>query len=350
MIGLNNDEYIVRSTEQTKAKGAEFETKALLYLMNFRDDSNEMFYFVVDFFNDLTALNRLSNKSWDLQSKGKKNNYQSDIGQELVTLYKNFVSCLNFNYYILFLGGVVDSIRIDQSLNIFDQSNITSKSLVMIKTALEKECIKKSYVADELITSAKIDDFLSRVVFVIDNISKAEYVKSIAKVNPLIVPDDLVLEKIFNQIRDEQSSKKNNNCVEGVAIAGLDEFIYYNRYLTTHEIKLMVLNRIINNNIMQKGITESFLPIYNRIPSVSRKELMEDCQLEIARILFDKNNAENFWKLFNAIYSILTENHGLSINDAYKLIEVSLLENVTHLSMISAKYFMAIIKDGIYEN
>lgn len=42
--------YTVKSSEKLRKSGAEAETKALLYLMNFCADSNEIYYFVVDFF------------------------------------------------------------------------------------------------------------------------------------------------------------------------------------------------------------------------------------------------------------------------------------------------------------
>ena len=61
--------YTVKSSEKLRHSGAEAETKALLYLMNFRPDSDEIHYFVVDFFNDLTGMDRMSTKLWDLQSK-----------------------------------------------------------------------------------------------------------------------------------------------------------------------------------------------------------------------------------------------------------------------------------------
>lgn len=48
--------YTVKSSERLRPSAADTETKALLYLMNFRDDSDEIFFFVVDFFNDLTGI------------------------------------------------------------------------------------------------------------------------------------------------------------------------------------------------------------------------------------------------------------------------------------------------------
>lgn len=187
-------QYTIQSSEKTKSKGSEFETKALLYLMNFRDDSKEIYYYVVDFFNDLTGLDRYSNKSWDLQSKAAKNNYQADIGKELVTLFKNYSSGFHFDYYILFLGGVADSIRIDKTKNIFDFNNITTKSQKKVQDALTKECKTKTYIEDHKINNKDIKDFLEKAIFVIDDKEKSEYIKSIVKVNPLIIPSNTVLE------------------------------------------------------------------------------------------------------------------------------------------------------------
>ena len=44
--------YIVKSSKKTRKSGEDTETKALLYLMNLRKDSEEIYYFIVDFFND----------------------------------------------------------------------------------------------------------------------------------------------------------------------------------------------------------------------------------------------------------------------------------------------------------
>lgn len=112
----------------------------------------------------------------------------------------------------------------------------------------------------------------------------------------------------------------------------------------------MVLNRLINNNLMQKGITPSFVPIYFKLPETEKKDMLEDCQHDIAKTLFDKNNAENFWALFNNIYEVATSDKNLPIDNAYKLLDFDILEKSNFLDMLSIKYFMAVIKDGIYEN
>lgn len=64
--------YKVSSSEKLRKTGADSETKALLFLMNFSNAKNEIHYFIIDFFNDVTGMNSSSTKLWDVQSKGKK--------------------------------------------------------------------------------------------------------------------------------------------------------------------------------------------------------------------------------------------------------------------------------------
>lgn len=58
--------YKVQSSEKLRKSGADFETKAMLYLLNFREDSSQINYFVVDFFNDITGMDRMARKLWDV--------------------------------------------------------------------------------------------------------------------------------------------------------------------------------------------------------------------------------------------------------------------------------------------
>ncbi|WP_368240418.1 hypothetical protein [Clostridium paraputrificum] len=341
-------EYKIQSSEKTTASGAEYETKALLYLMNFSKDCKEVYYFVVDFFNDLTGVDRFSDKLWDVQSKGNKNTSPKQLGKELVTLLKNYISEINFESYIIFLGGVSNSVRIDNKITIFGIDNIKAKAIEKIKEGLVEESRKKGYIDESKITDKSIEDFLSKVSFVVDDKTKCEYVKSIIEVNPIIIPDDIVLEQIFNQIRDAQSAKKNNGNIEGVTIRTTDEFLYYNRHLNVNEIRMMVLSRLVNNNIMQKGVPHSFIDIYYKFPQEIKKDKLEDCQLSIAKMLFDKNNADNFWKFFSNIYEVLSKNPNETIDILYRNLDRRILNRMDLLDVVSVKYFMAIVKDGMY--
>ena len=125
--------YTVKSSEKLRKSGAETETKALLYLMNFRSDSDDIYYFVVDFFNDLTGMNNMATRLWDVQSKGNHNVGPKAIGRELVTLFKNYMSEFTFETYILFVGSVSGALRKDPSLTVFGIENAKDTAVKLIK-------------------------------------------------------------------------------------------------------------------------------------------------------------------------------------------------------------------------
>lgn len=60
----------------------------------------------------------------------------------------------------------------------------------------------------------------------IDEKSRAEYIKGIMSINPKYIPQDNVLDGIFNKIRDAQSGKKNNESVEGEIVTQLRDVLY----------------------------------------------------------------------------------------------------------------------------
>lgn len=343
--------YTVKSSEKTTKSGAEGETKALLYLMNLRSDSNEIYYFVVDFFNDLTGMDRYASDLWDVQSKAKSENTPREVGQALVTLFKNFLSDIPFKFYILFLGGVTSSLRVDDTLTTFDVTNILPNSLELLIEALKKEATEKEYINNEDITDINISNFIKNVLFVISDREPSEYIKAILKDHPKIIPEEEKLIAIFNEIRDNQSAKKNVNKVEGVTIETADEALHFCRHLTANEIKLFVLERILNRNPLEKGITPSFIPIYNSFPAEKKQELRERCQQTLCRALFNKNAAESFWALFENIYFSIIKNPNYDVQAIFNILDKSILKLNPDFEVLSLKYFISVIKDGLqYDN
>lgn len=339
--------YIVKSSERLRPTASETETKALLYLMNFREDSEEVYYFVVDFFNDLTGMCKMADKMWDVQSKGAKNSSPKSIGRELVTLYKNYVSDFDFSCFILFLGGVSNTVRIDNNVNNFGISNIKESALEKIREGLKEECLSKTYIDDGEITEDKINDFLAKVHFVIDDKEKSEYVKKIIRLNPLIIPKDEVLVAIFNEIMNAQSGKKNNRVVEDITLTLPNEAISYGRHLSVTEIKMLVLNRILTQEVVGGKLPLSFTPIYNLYPEENRKNLIEDCQLDFSKALFDTSSQDDYWKLFEEVYKLVTENPNDDINAIFNKLDMNLKKRCRHFNVLSLKYFIAKIKDGL---
>ena len=84
----------------------------------------------------------------------------------MVTLFKNYMSDLKFDYLILFLGGVSDTLRINGKLNIFDIGNVTPESQVKIKEGLFEEGKAKTYINNDWLTDENFRSFISCVTFV----------------------------------------------------------------------------------------------------------------------------------------------------------------------------------------
>ena len=339
--------YIVKSSEKTRKSGAETETKALLYLMNLRTDSDEIYYFIVDFFNDLTGMDSFSDKLWDIQSKGAKENSPKAIGKELVTLFKNFMCDFDFEDYILFVGGVSKTVRVDDKLNSFGIENVKADAVLKISEGLKEEARKKKYIADNDITDSNVSEFLQSVKFVVDDKKTSEYVRNIIKDYPGLVPEEKVLIAIFNEIRDKQASKKNIQIVEGVEIETKDEALRYFRHLTALDVRLLTLQRIINRNPIGQGVPTSFLPILRTCPPDQEKDFIQDCQASLSRALFDKNSADTFWALLENIYNIILEEPQLDVNGIFNQVDKDIRKNAKEFDVLSLKYFIAQVKDGI---
>lgn len=344
--------YTVKSSEKLRKSAAEAETKALLYLMNFRPDSDNIYYFVVDFFNDLTGMDRMATKLWDLQSKGAHNVGPKEIGKELVTLFKNHMSSLDFEAYILFIGSVSGTLRIDDSLTTFDLGNVKRTAVDLLKAGLIEEGKTKEYIDNSSLTEENINSFLQKVVFVIDDDKKpSEYVKAIIKQHPNIIPEERILTAIFNEIRDVQSSKKNITTVEGVVIETSDEALNYCRHLTHNEIRLMTLQRIINRDPISRGIPQSFIDIYNSWPPERQKDTFEDCQSSLCRALFNKNTADGFWNLFEHTYNLIVSAPNDNVQNIFAKLQAipNCVERCPDFDVLSLKYFISVVKDGIQQ-
>ncbi|WP_202943183.1 hypothetical protein [Metamycoplasma arthritidis] len=315
--------------------------------MSFREDSNEIHYFVVDFFNDLTGMCKMADKMWDVQSKGAKNSSPNMIGKELVTLYKNYLSDFDFSCFILFLGGISNTVRLDNDINSFGISNVKESALGKIIEGLKEECKSKSYTNNLEVTNDKIIEFLKKVQFVVDDKEKSEYVKKILRLNPSIIPKDEVLVAIFNEIMHVQSSKKNNRVVEGITLSLPNDVISYGRHLTVSEIKALVLNRILTKEVVNSKLPISFESIYHNYPEENRISLLEDCQNDFSKALFDTSSQDDYWKLFEEVYKLVTKNPNDDINAIFNKLDRDLKKRCRHFDALSLKYFISKIKDGL---
>lgn len=212
---------------------------------------------------------------------------------------------------------------------------------------MKEEAVRKNYIKNEDVKDDSINKFLRKVTFVINSKTPEEYVKNIIKEHTKLIKDKEQLTAIFNEIRNQQSSKKNSANVEGVVIHRIEDVLTYGRYLTSSEIKLLVLNRLINANPINSSPPASFVEMIKNYPPETKKNLYDECKASISRALFDKNASDLFWQLLDNIYNLIIENPMDTIESIYKKIDHNIKKSQNFFDVLSMEYFIATVKDGI---
>lgn len=170
--------YKVTSSEEKNEKATDFETKSMLYMMNYYSNSGNVEWFVIDFFNDVTGVNKLCTECYDIQSKGVKNIAPKQLGKYLVTLFKNYISEFNFSDYILFVESV-SSTFLSQigNKNVFLISDLLEDTQNAIYEGLEEETKNKTYIDNDKITNENLVLFLKKYRLSLIHIQKKNMLK-----------------------------------------------------------------------------------------------------------------------------------------------------------------------------
>lgn len=228
----------------------------------------------------------------------------------------------------------------------FSFSDMNAKTQEKVRTALMEEARNKTYIENALVTDTAIKSFLQVVRFVVGGDEKAAYIKSLVAVSDEVMPDERTLATIFADIRKAQTDLKNNDVCK-IEIESPSEALYYGRHLRTDHIREMIVSRIINSNPVGQEAPVSFLPVVTKHPAERQKELIEDCQLNISKQLFDKNSTEVFWRFFESSLVLVKQNPSWSIKEIQQAIKSEVKTGCRHLDSLAQLYFIAQIKDGI---
>ena len=356
------DEYIyeISASEKTTSSAAIQETKTMLYLMGYMNDPSEIDAFLIDVFNDVTAIDENDEKLWDAQSKGEKQSSPNEIGKNLVTLYKNYISKINFSYYILSFKDVAQkNLNNDvtkQKIKILKFSDFTFEAQKDIQKGLVEECKAKSYIKidDDKIDYNEILNFLNKVYFLLNNDYEESYIKKIAEVKEEIIRND-VLKQIFDEIKSKQMLIKSLSNIEGKKLKTISDVHYLGRTLSIQTINSVILERIIGINLIEKNkhqyiIPSSFNSVLASKSFVDEDEqsnFLQDCVNDVYRLFVNKNSAKEFWKFINAS---IKEIKGNTDKDLFNIYESIYDENNVFFRMTkkeSIMYFLAFLKGGI---
>jgi hypothetical protein len=335
--------YTFKNTEINNKKASDFETKSMLYLLGMRSDSDEIEIITVDCFNDVTGANNDFSKLWDVQSKNHSSLPPSKIGESLSTLYDNYVSSISFCDYILFIPKLTRDYLIDDSLNVYNYENINEKQ----KQGIEKKLKEKINGNKSGNIPPLFVDFLSKVTFVEDNKKISTYIKRISKFKNTKTVSEDIYDRIFNEIRNAQSSLKNSY-IENEEILHPSEVLSFNRHITKAVINTLLINRLVGIDIFSfPGVPIPFISFIAGKDEEEIKDLLQECNENLSRAFFDKNGCKEFWKLSEMIIGMVKDNPEGSVSDIYGRLESKIKIKTTYLTPETVQYMISLIKTGL---
>ncbi len=344
--------YTIKTSERNNDKATEYETKSLLYLLTKIKGHRSIDLFIIDCFNDVTGVAEGYKDSWDIQSKNVASLTPRKVGIALYTLFANYVSDLPFGHFILFLPPLKDGYLNNITSEIFQIDNFVTSKIKDIKSGLESEIERRNDADVNTVSNlAQIDDFLSGVIFIADRYNKGDYVKSIIQFKNLSKLKDEFFVRIFEEIRAKQAVKKIPN-VNGVAVSTIQEAASLGKNITRKEIELLVVNRVIGNDLFNRmGVPLYFIREVSTMDEEDIADLIQECQSQIGKTLFNKNNKKAFWRLLEEIIIAIEAGGNQGIRLILSRISTKVKEKVFTMDENALLYLIALVKEGLeHEN
>lgn len=296
--------YKFTTTERNNAKASEYETKSMLYLFGCRKDSKEIDIFLIDCFNDVSGADSRIKKIWDVQSKGVKSLDPRKIGIALITLFQNYISDINFESYILFMPKLKEMYLKDENMKSFDIKNFKEQYISKIRQGLGGEYKRRNSVD---VDDKNLEDFLQRVEFVIAEEKKQEYIKNITSFRSSLKLEEKFYDVLFEEIRNRQTILKSIN-IDGYQIMSADEVLKYEKAIWKKEIDALVINRMLGMDLFNpRLVPNTFIDEIVLLSVEERKDVILECQSDIAKLLFDKNGRIVFWRFFGKLLSYINQ-------------------------------------------
>lgn len=333
--------YTFTKTERNNLKASSFETKSLLYLASNNHKYQDVTVLTIDCFNDVAGMCD-EEKLWDVQAKGENNLTPRKIGTYLITLYENYISAFAtyFQEFIFFMPQLKERYLIDTSLSIYGINNFRDDQREKVVDGLK-------YVA-KLDQNIDINDFLEMVLFVEDRSRESTYVKGIMKFKSSKLNDDNFYLAIFNEIRDKQTTLKNSN-IENLIIESPKDVLAFQRHLTNEDLQLFVLNRLVGGDVFsnKNSMPRSYGVFLKNIEDDLLEDHIFEQNAEISRAFFDKHNQKDFWKLFSAIFKVLSKDKSKKVSEVIRELDKNLIERTDHMNMDSTRFLIAMVRDGL---
>jgi len=332
------------TTERNNAKANEYETKAILYLLSYRKDSDEIDTFLVDCFNDVTGSNIDVTKLWDVQSKNVKSLYPTTIGVALITLFQNFISNIDFIHYILFMPKLKEMYLENEILSTYTIENFLDRHKEKVSEGLKKEYLRRNGKAANQI---EIEEFLKKVYFVVASEDKVEYIKNIIKFKNIVTIEDKFFVSIFDEIRDKQTKLKNIE-IEGKSIEFAKEALQFEKSIHRNEIDILIINRFVGVDLFSnRMIPNLFFEEIKEYDKEERKDIIQECNAAISRVIFNKINKKQFWIFFENIISLSRNSSEEAPRQIYEVMNRKRVKIPFLLDELSVIYLISILKESL---
>lgn len=350
--GVYSMGYKFFSVERNTRSGNNAETCALLHLMCYADEHDEIEQFAIDCFNDVTGMDSSCFSLHDVQSKAGKKVTPAELGKDLATLFENAVSDFSqyFMSFTLFVGGVSPSVLIDSNLKLFHFHDMKTKAQESVRKHLVEACsTRHDGNFKHKVTDDSIDDFLhNKVRFAIAKDDPSDYIRALACDSSELFPSERKLQQIFSEIRNMQSNLKNLPSIADEVINRPDEVLDFGRALQAKDIRLLVIQRLLNRNFFEDEVPSDFQDYLKTLPPEKyERDVIEESQAGLFRQYLDKNNRKTFWRLLEKIVAALDNDRSIGIEELYKRIDIDTLRACAYMNKYSHLFFISIVKDGL---
>lgn len=341
--------YTVNRTEQNRGVAEEYETRAMLYLLN---TNKELDIFLIDTFNDVSGSNMDFKYIVDAQAKGHKSFSPKKIGESLITLFQNHISSIKFEKYILYCKYINTNYIINKSLaknavNIYTINDFVEKAQSSIIDSLRAvyNNIQENNNYDNIRDNI-IKDFFKRLIFVEDLSLQSDLIKTSIDLKTIKLMDNKKLDAIFKEISTKREELKRIN-IEGVVICKAQECLEYNKYLERKTIESLILSRVIGYDLFndKKFFTPSFAYVIRNLDDEKTKDLIIEVNSDISKAYFDINNPKSFFECIDFIMEKIKYTN--NVEEIYSQYVINVKKKPKFLRELSTKYLISMIVDNI---
>lgn len=340
--------YKIKYSERNAKTAAEYEAKSLLHMIGKYKGSNKLSTIFIDCFNDITGTNDGMSELYDMQSKGVASLYPADIGAALATLCLNFFSDFPFSDFAILTPPLKAEYLISNGQTELRASDFKSQTLERIRAGLKNEIIRREPdLKGHSAIDAKIDAFLNMVRFVVDTITKSEYVKQIADVRNKDIKDERFYEAIFSDIKQRQSAKKLSS-IHNAILDQVADALSFDRHIAVSEIFQLLAIRFAGADLFNsRGIPIPFLVEIAGKEVDEVADILLDCRSKISRCFFDKNKQSIFWSFLEKVLSEMASNPTAKPRDIYEATKNIKGLEYSDLNGNSGVYFISLIQEGL---